>query len=239
MKPSIVKHYFAFFVLFMSSFCFANGINKAGIDAIKQNVVNVAKKNNIKDHDLNLSDRLELCIEMETGTGKTYVYLRTIFELFKQYDLKKFIILTPSIAIKEGVLKTLKITKEHFYKLYNLNAEIYEYNSKKLASTKSFCQTNNLAILVINTQSFNKQENIIHQDRDSGKIINDISEIKPIIIIDEPQEMEGAKTLQAIEQFNPLFKLKYSATHKNIHNLIYRLSPFDAYNQSLVKQIED
>jgi type III restriction enzyme len=208
------------------------------IDAIKQNVVNIAKKNNIKDQDLNLSDRLEFCIEMETGTGKTYVYLRTIFELFKQYDLKKFIILTPSIAIKEGVLKTLKITKEHFYKLYNLNAEIYEYNSKKLASTKSFCQTNNLAILVINTQSFNKQENIIHQDRDSGKIINDISEIKPIIIIDEPQEMEGAKTLQAIEQFNPLFKLKYSATHKNIHNLIYRLSPFDAYNQSLVKQIE-
>ena len=209
------------------------------IEAIKQNVISIAKANNIKEKDINLSDKLEFCVEMETGTGKTYVYLRTIFELYKEHNLKKFIILTPSIAIKEGILKTLDITKEHFYKLYNLNAEIYEYNSKKLSSAKSFCQTSNLAILVLNTQSFNKQaSNIIHQDRDSGKIINDIREVKPIIIIDEPQEMEGEKTLQAIEEFNPLFKIKYSATHKNISNLVYRLSPFDAYNQGLVKQIE-
>ena len=209
------------------------------VEAIKQNVANIAKANNIKEKDLNLSDKLEFCVEMETGTGKTYVYLRTIFELYKEHNLKKFIILTPSIAIKEGILKTLKITQEHFYKLYNLNAEIYEYNSKKLSAAKSFCQTSNLAILVLNTQSFNKQAgNIIHQDRDSGKIINEIKQVKPIIIIDEPQEMEGEKTLQAIEEFNPLFKLKYSATHKSISNLVYRLSPFDAYNQNLVKQIE-
>jgi type III restriction enzyme len=207
--------------------------------AIKQNIARIAKENNIKEKDINLSDKLEFCVEMETGTGKTYVYLRTIFELHKEYNLKKFIILTPSIAIKEGILKTLEITKEHFYKLYNLNAEIYEYNSKKLTAAKSFCQTSNLAILVLNTQSFNKQaSNIIHQDRDSGKIISEIREVKPIIIIDEPQEMEGEKTLQAIEEFNPLFKLKYSATHKNISNLVYRLSPFDAYNQNLVKKIE-
>ena len=209
------------------------------VEAIKQNVANIAKANNIKEKDLNLSDKLEFCVEMETGTGKTYVYLRTIFELYKEHNLKKFIILTPSIAIKEGILKTLEITQEHFYKLYSLNAEIYEYNSKKLSAAKSFCQTSNLAILVLNTQSFNKQaSNIIHQDRDSGKIINEIKQVKPIIIIDEPQEMEGEKTLQAIEEFNPLFKIKYSATHKNISNLVYRLSPFDAYNQGLVKQIE-
>lgn len=212
---------------------------KNDIGAIKENAKNIALSNNINQQDQNLSDRLEFCIEMETGTGKTYVYLRTIFELYKNYNLKKFIIVTPSIAIKEGILKTIEITKEHFYKLYSVNLERYEYNGKKPNSVKSFCATSNLSILVLNSQSFNKLSgNIIHQDRDGGKIIDYIKEIKPIIVIDEPQDLEGVATSNAIEEFNPLFKLKYSATHKNINNLIYRLTPFDAYNQNLVKKIE-
>lgn len=202
-----------------------------------------------------LSD-LDFNIEMETGTGKTYVYLKTIFELNKLYGFKKFIIVVPSIAIKEGVYKTLQITEEHFKGLYN--NEIYNYfvyDSSKLEQVRSFATDSNIEIMIINIDAFNKSftknsldsskktnnTNIIHREQDklSGyKPIELIAECNPIVIIDEPQSVMGGKGEEAIKHLNPLCTLRYSATHKEIQNLIYKLDAVDAYEMNLVKGIE-
>ncbi len=192
-----------------------------------------------------LKDGLNFSIEMETGTGKTYVYLRTIHELNRKYGFKKFIIVVPSIAIKEGVIKNLEITKEHFNMLYdNPGMDFYVYDPKKRGLLKNFATNNALQILVINIDSFakfsqeKKKGNIIYQESDWGVPIEYIQSVKPIVIVDEPQNMETDIRKKAIANLNPLCTLRYSATHKYHYNLIYKLDPVKAYDLGLVKKIE-
>ena len=179
-------------------------------------------------------------IEMETGTGKTYVYLRTIYELNKAYNFKKFVIVVPSLAIREGVLKSLQITSEHFQNLYNNHPTAYKvYDANKLTELQNYANSNILQILVINIDSFTKHANIINQLKETGlKPIEYIQKCKPIVIIDEPQNMETDIRKKAIANLNPMCTLRYSATHKNSYNLIYKLDPVKAYDLGLVKQIE-
>ena len=189
---------------------------------------------------------LDFNIEMETGTGKTYVYLRTIFELNNKYGFTKFIIVVPSLAIKEGVFKTLDITKDHFKSLYsNLIYDFYLYDSSKLEEVREFAVNPNVQIMIINKDSFNREDNIMNKESEElegFKPIDLIQETNPIVIIDEPQSVIGqddeSSTLNAIESLNYLCTLRYSATHREIQNLIYKLDAVDAYNLHLVKQIE-
>jgi type III restriction enzyme len=179
-------------------------------------------------------------IEMETGTGKTYVYLRTIYELNKQYGFLKFVIVVPSIAIREGVIKNLQITQAHFQTLYNnipVNAVMYD--SKNHSVLRNFSVSNAIQILVINIDSFAKDSNVINTVRETGiKPIEYIQHSRPIVIIDEPQNMETPIRKSALANLNPLCSLRYSATHKNFYNLLYSLNPVQAYDKGLVKQIE-
>jgi type III restriction enzyme len=179
---------------------------------------------------------------METGTGKTYVYLRTIYELNKVYGFTKFVIVVPSVAIREGVLKNLEITDEHFQSLYNRPPiNYYVYDSRRLPLLKNFATNNAIQILIISIDSFAKDTNVINQYRDSTngkKPIEYIQSTQPIVILDEPQNMETDIRKKAIANLNPLFILRYSATHKFIYNLIYKLDPVKAYDLGLVKQIE-
>lgn len=207
-------------------------------EEILSNLQKIQQRNN-----LDVTSKLQekhFSVEMETGTGKTYVYLRTIYELNKQYGFKKFVIVVPSVAIREGVIKNLQITHEHFQNLYDHTPINYQvYDSKKLSSLRSFANNNVIDILVINIDSFAKDENIINQLRESGqKPIEMIQQCRPIVIVDEPQNMETEKRSQAIKNLNPLCTLRYSATHRNIHNLVYSLNPVKAYDLGLVKQIE-
>ena len=186
-------------------------------------------------------------IEMETGTGKTYVYLRTILELYKEYDFKKFMIVVPSIAIRKGVEKSIEQLRDHFNRLYNIDIQkhcfIYDSNNSRQISSK-LVESNDLSICVMNIQAFNKSTNKIRLEDEYGQILwEDIKYIKPIVIIDEPQKVEGtarvkSKSLQAIEDLEPLFILRYSATHKKLYNQIYKLDSYGAYQKDLVKKIE-
>lgn len=179
-------------------------------------------------------------VEMETGTGKTYVYLRSIYELNKVYGFKKFVIVVPSVAIREGVLKSLQITFDHLQEIYeNQPAEYKVYDSGRLTELGNFAKSNAIQILVINIDSFTKDANVINQVRETGvKPIEYIQKSNPIVIIDEPQNMETDIRKRAIANLNPLFTLRYSATHKNLYNLVYKLDPVKAYDLGLVKQIE-
>ncbi|NSW92162.1 MAG: DEAD/DEAH box helicase family protein [Firmicutes bacterium] len=187
-------------------------------------------------------------VEMETGTGKTYVYLRTILELYKTYGFTKFIIVVPSIAIRKGVEKSIEMLREHFKALYDgldikNHAFVYDSNNLKKISS-SFVETRDLSIVVMNIQAFNKDTNKIRQSDEYGQILwEDIKYISPIVIIDEPQKIEGtakkkSASLEAIEMINPLFILRYSATHKRLFNQVYKLDSYDAYQNDLVKKIE-
>jgi type III restriction enzyme len=181
-------------------------------------------------------------IEMETGTGKTYVYIRTALELYRRYGLRKFIIVVPSVAVREGVLKTLQITEKHLRSLYaNTPYRYYLYNSANLAQVRQFTFSDSIEIMVMTIDSFNKASNVIHQstDRLQGETpIHLIQTARPILILDEPQNMESELRVKALSALNPLCALRYSATHRNPYNLIYRLTPFEAYRQGLVKRIE-
>ncbi len=185
---------------------------------------------------------MHFSIEMETGTGKTYVYLRTIYELFEQYGFKKFVIVVPSVAIREGVLKNLEITHEHFQNLYdNVPLHFQVYDSTKVSSLRGFATGNNIEVLVINIDAFAKDENIINKPNDKlngQRPVEFIQSTNPIVIVDEPQNMETEKRTAAIDNLNPLCTLRYSATHKNVYNLTYSLNPVKAYDLGLVKQIE-
>lgn len=192
----------------------------------------------------------QLDIEMETGTGKTYVYIKTMFELNKRYGWTKFIVVVPSIAIREGVKKSFDITQDHFMELYSKKARYFVYNSDNLNQIDTFSQSADISVMIINTQAFNtsmkegaknKYARIIYDPRDefgSRKPIDVIAANRPIIILDEPQKMGGAATQTALARFNPLFTLNYSATHRETHNPVYVLDALDAYNQKLVKKIE-
>ena len=186
---------------------------------------------------------LNLNIEMETGTGKTYCYIRTMFELYKHYGWSKFIVVVPSIAIREGVQKSLSMMAEHFQEIYGHKARFFTYNSSALHQLESFSSDAGLNIMVINVQAFNSRsrDNLrIYDELDefqSRKPIDVISRNRPILILDEPQKMGSAGILTSLSNFSPLFILRYSATHKRDYNLIYRLDALDAYNQKLVKKI--
>ncbi len=197
-------------------------------------------------HDLG---RVGLDIEMETGTGKTYVYIKTMFELNKRYGWSKFIVVVPSIAIREGVNKSFKMLEDHFMEHYGKKARYFIYNSSNLQQLDSFSSDAGINVMIINTQAFasslkegaaNKESRIIYSERDdfgSRKPIDVLAANRPIIIMDEPQKMEGAATQTALQRFKPLFVLYYSATHKTSHNCIYALDALDAYKQRLVKKI--
>ncbi len=187
--------------------------------------------------------KVNLDIEMETGTGKTYCYIKTIFEMNKRYGWSKFIIVVPSIAIREGVAKSLEITADHFTESYGKKVRSFIYNSRQLHHLESFSSDAGINVMVINIQAFNatgKDNRRIYDELDdfqSRKPIDVISGNRPILFLDEPQKMEGKKTLEALAKFKPLMILRYSATHKTQHNKIHRLDALDAYNQKLVKKI--
>ncbi len=214
--------------------------NRLEIDTgrILKNLQVIQKNNNIEQSE-NVNS-FDFSVEMETGTGKTYVYLRTILELNKKYGLKKFIILVPSVAIREGVLKTIEQTKEHFREIYNIGFGYFAYDSDKLSKVREFVSSNDVQIMIMTIQSFNTDTNIMRQtpDRFHGdRPIDLVAETKPVVIMDEPQNMESELAKASISDLNPLFKLRYSATHREIHNLVYRLTPVDAYRRGLVKKI--
>ena len=207
--------------------------------------------------DIKLSDSLvpsigacSLDIEMETGTGKTYVYIKTMFELNKRYGWSKFIIVVPSIAIREGVGKSFAMLEDHFMEHYGKKARWFIYDSSRLKSLDDFSSDAGINVMIINTQAFaaslkegakNKESRIIYSKRDdfaSRRPIDVIAANRPIIIMDEPQKMEGEATQTALKRFMPLFILNYSATHKTKHNTVYALDALDAYNKKLVKKIQ-
>ncbi|WP_129597599.1 type III restriction-modification system endonuclease [Anaerophilus nitritogenes] len=195
---------------------------------------------NLKDLGKN---NYKFTVEMETGTGKTYVYLRTIFELNAKYGFTKFVIVVPSVAIKEGVVKSIDIMTEHFKGLYNnVIFKAYEYKSQKLDIIRDFATSDHIRIMVMTIQSFNKDSNVINIDNEKTngvKPIEFIKETNPIVIIDEPQSSASTeKAMDAINSLNPLCTVGYSATHKHKHNLMFRLDAVDAYERKLVKQIE-
>ena len=187
-------------------------------------------------------DGMHFSIEMETGTGKTYVYLRTIYELNKKYGFRRFVIVVPSVAIREGVRKNLSVTHDHLQNLYDKPPTRFEvYDSSRMSSLRTFAMSDAIEILVINIDAFAKDENVINRPNDRFMGQNPIDFIrcaKPIVIVDEPQNMETENRKQAIENLNYLCTLRYSATHVNQYNLIYRLDPVQAYDLGLVKQIE-
>jgi type III restriction enzyme len=235
-------------------------------DKLRQNLRAIQTRNDIEvtdstaspqawdlfDSPANLARRCpHFSVEMETGTGKTYVYLRTIFELARRYGFQKFIIVVPSVAIREGVLKNIEIIAEHFRALYNnLPFEHFVYDAKKVNRLRQFATSNTLQILVINIDAFRKnftgteeeqKSNVIYKESDklSGRQpIEYVQAARPLVIIDEPQSVDATeKAQEAIKALNPLCTLRYSATHRNPYNLVYRLDPIRAFELKLVKQI--
>lgn len=188
----------------------------------------------IGEHGLNFS------VEMETGTGKTYVYLRTIFELNRQYGWRKFVIVVPSVPIREGVLQSIRAMTAHFQTAFDgVHFAHSVYSSDRLNRLRSFATGTHIDILIMNIDAFKKDDNVINRANESGEApILQISQTQPIVIVDEPQNMETDLAKQAIDSLNPLFVLRYSATHKNPYHKIYSLNPVQAYNKKLVKQIE-
>ena len=189
--------------------------------------------------------KINLDIEMETGTGKTYCYIKTIFEMNKHYGWSKFIVIVPSIAIREGVYKSFQITADHFAEVYGKKVRFFVYSSKPadLAKIESFSSDGGINVMIINIQAFNARgatNRRIYEELDgfqSRRPIDVISNSHPILILDEPQKMEGTATLNALPKFNPLMILRYSATHRTNHLKVHRLDALDAYNNKLVKKI--
>ncbi len=181
-------------------------------------------------------------VEMETGTGKTYVYLRTLLELHKRYGMRKFVVVVPSVAVREGVLKTLRVTERHLRAFFNNPVyRHYNYDSANLTQVRQFVQTDNVEIMVMTLDSFNKASNVIRQstDRLQGETpLFLVQAARPVLILDEPQNMESEKSVRALAGLDPLFALRYSATHRNPYNVVYRLTPAEAYRQAIVKKIE-
>ncbi len=212
-------------------------------DQISVHLKEIQKANGIEVNEFLTNGFPNFSVEMETGTGKTYIYLRTILELFQNYGMRKFIVVVPSVAIREGVLKTLEMTESHFKELYdNIPYRYYVYDSEKLSQVRQFSLSDSVEIMVITMASFNQpSKNVIYKsnDRLSGDIpIDFIRATRPILILDEPQRMESDLSVEALSRLSPLFALRYSATHKTPHNRVYCLTPYDAYREGLVKRIE-
>ena len=218
--------------------------NALSDDKILANIQNIQRANQIKPSD-KLEGRYNLTIEMETGVGKTYTYIKTIFELNKRYGWCKFIVVVPSVAIREGVYKSFDITQDHFAEDYGKKVRFFIYNSKNLTDIEHFASDSAINVMIINSQAFNatgKDARRIDMKLDTFKSrrpIDVIAKTNPIVIIDEPQRVEGAKTKEGLKKFKALFTLRYSATHRkdSIYNMIYRLDAMEAYNKRLVKKI--
>ena len=211
---------------------------------ILEHIQRIQRNNQIQPSD-SLEGQYNLTIEMETGVGKTYTYIKTMYELNKHYGWSKFIIVVPSVAIREGVYKSFQITQEHFAEEYGKKVRFFIYNSTQLTEIDRFASDSSINVMIINSQAFNatgKDARRIYMKLDSFRSrrpIDIIAKTNPILIIDEPQSVEGKKTKENLKQFNPLMTLRYSATHKSdsIYNMIYRLDAMEAYNKHLVKKI--
>lgn len=211
---------------------------------ILEHINNIQRSNQIKPS-TKLEGRYNLTIEMETGVGKTYTYIKTMYELNRAYGWSKFIVVVPSIAIREGVYKSFQVTQEHFAEEYGKKIRFFIYNSTQLTEIDRFASDNSINVMIINSQAFNakgKDARRIYMKLDefrSRRPIDIIAKTNPIMIIDEPQSVEGKQTKENLKQFNPLMTLRYSATHKSdsIYNMIYRLDAMEAYNKRLVKKI--
>lgn len=203
------------------------------------------QRNNQIEPSSKLEGAYNLTIEMETGVGKTYTYIKTMYELNKHYGWSKFIIVVPSIAIREGVYKSFQVTQEHFAEEYGKKIRFFIYNSSQLTEIDRFASDNSINVMIINSQAFNakgKDARRIYMKLDefrSRRPIDIIAKTNPIVIIDEPQSVEGKQTKKNLEEFHPLMTLRYSATHKSdsIYNMVYRLDAMEAYNKKLVKKI--
>lgn len=220
-------------------------------DRLLSNIKKVQRLNNLIISD-DLVDGVGNCsidVEMETGTGKTYVYIKTMYELYKNYGWSKFIIVVPSIAIREGVKKSFEMTEDHFMQQYGKKIRYFVYDSSNLNQLDDFSSNAGINVMIINMQAFNtfkegaknNAARIIYSERDdfnSRRPIDVIKANNPILILDEPKKMGGSQTQKALLNFNPLFSLNYSATHSTKHNLVYALDAVDAYNQKLVKKIQ-
>lgn len=211
---------------------------------VLENIRKIQRKNQIEPS-VDLEGRYNLTIDMETGVGKTYTYIKTMYELNKHYGWSKFIVVVPSIAIREGVYKSFQVTQEHFAEEYGKKVRFFIYNSSQLTEIDRFASDNSINVMIINSQAFNargKDARRIYMKLDefrSRRPIDIIAKTNPILIIDEPQSVEGKKTKETLKQFNPLLTLRYSATHKSdsIYNMVYRLDAMEAYNKRLVKKI--
>jgi type III restriction enzyme len=228
---------------------YRNSVIQLADSQMLQNIQRIQERNDIR-----LSQQIErpqgvnlgynLTIEMETGTGKTYTYIRTMYELHNNYGWSKFIVIVPSIAIREGVFKSFQITQDHFQELYGHKINPFIYNSGRPQDIENFASDSRISVMIINTQAFNARgadARRIYQELDqfgTRKPIEIISQTNPILIIDEPQSVDGVQTLKSMQDFNPLFTLRYSATHKVEYNKVFRLDALDAYNKRLVKKIQ-
>jgi len=208
-------------------------------ETILKNLVDIQKRNDIKEETTTL-ESLDFSVEMETGTGKTYVYIKTILELFQKYGWNKFIIITPSIAIKEGVLNSLESMQNHFKTGFNFPYEYFEYDSARLGSLKHFIRDDNLQVMIMTIDSFKRANTILNMTQEGFAFTpkHSLQKTNPILILDEPQNMESELSKESINELNPLFTLRFSATHKNYYNLLYSLTPKESLEQGLVKQID-
>jgi type III restriction enzyme len=239
---------------------FNNATFKISDTQILENIKRIQRGNNLKpDSQLQVAEvkvenpktgrketvtmKYNFTTEMETGTGKTYTYIKTMYELNAKYGWTKFIVVVPSVAIREGVFKSFEITQEHFSEEYSKKIRFFIYKSTNLTDIDNFASDSGINVMIINSQAFNargKNANRIYMKLDSFRSrrpIDIISKTNPIIIIDEPQSVEGEKTKERLTEFKPLFTLRYSATHKETYNMIYRLDALEAYNKKLVKKI--
>jgi type III restriction enzyme len=233
-----------------------NTFDNACIDGIRANICSLSNKqltkniksilfeNGIDEEIAKIQDEKELTIEMETGTGKTLVYIKSIYEMFKYYGFTKFIILVPSVAIRQGVLSTLSAFEKQLAEIYGFTPKAFEYSSKRLNKVSNFVEEQHPQIMIMTLASFNSEDKILNQTKREDLFANipfikAIGKTNPIIIMDEPQEgMDTPNSIKQIAKLNPLFKIRYSATHKVTKNKIYRLTPYDSYKQGLVKKIE-
>ncbi|MCK9288545.1 MAG: DEAD/DEAH box helicase family protein, partial [Sphaerochaetaceae bacterium] len=223
---------------------FSNAPIVVSDDKILEHIRTIQRQGGIKPSD-SLVGRFNLTIEMETGVGKTYTYIKTMYELNKRYGWSKFIIVVPSVAIREGVYKSFQMTEEHFSEDYGKKIRYFIYNSSQLTEIDRFASDSAINVMIINSQAFNargKDARRIYMKLDefrSRRPIDILAKTNPIMIIDEPQSVEGAATKERLKEFAPLVTLRYSATHKadSLYNMIYRLDAIEAYNKRLVKKI--
>ena len=218
--------------------------SKLTIDEVETNLKNILVENGILEDVARLSQDKDICIEMETGTGKTIVYIKTIYELFKHYGFTKFIILVPSVAIRQNIIGTFKSFDKQLESIYGFKPNAFEYDSKKLQKVTQFIEDQHPQVMIMTLASFNSEDKILNQAQredlfNNIPFIDAIGKCNPIIIMDEPQEgMDTDNSIKQIAKLNPLYKIRYSATHKVVKNLLYRLTPYDSYKDGLVKKIE-